>query len=58
MKLATVSLKYAVIFVAVTVCVSGLISWFFNVSFWICCGAVAVSLIVNGLIAEVEDKDL
>jgi hypothetical protein len=49
--------SYIVIWAAISLVLGAIGSYFFNLSFWLTSATAAVALIINGLIADVEDKN-
>ncbi|WP_338846280.1 hypothetical protein V8J88_21345 [Massilia sp. W12] len=56
MKLPRLNLKYFAIWLAICAAGGGLISWFSSMPFWGGASIVAAALIINGIIAKVEDN--
>ncbi len=44
--------------VAVASLIAALVSHFSRLNFWVCFGIVLLSMIINGLVAEYEDRKL
>ncbi len=49
--------SYFAIWVAVSLVLGAIGSYFFNLSFWLTSAIAAAALIINGLIADFEDKN-
>ena len=51
-------IKYLLIWAAITFVVGAIGSYIFNLNFWVSSSIIGVSLIINGLIAEWEERNL
>lgn len=48
---------YIIVWFAIVLIAGAAGSYFFNLNFWLAAGIAACALIVNGLIAQWEDRD-
>ena len=56
MKLAHINLKLLAVWLALCALGGALLSWLSGMPFWGGAAIVAVALVINGVVAEVEDR--